>query len=85
MAFVTLPVTFASFPASRIELRTSPQSTAKSTRLTVNDLSQFIPNIVRDLQKLCSSHSSLFLSQSIKTLQSVLQLRPPGQPLEILP
>jgi hypothetical protein len=56
---------------------------AKSTPLTVNNLSNFVLNVVRDHQKLCSSHSSLFVRQFIKTLERILQVGSPSQLLEI--
>ena len=82
MALAWFAITFTSFP-SRHGLRMFHMQ-AENTPLTVNNLSNFVLNVMRGLQNLCSSHPSLFLRQFVKSLESIFQVRPPGQPLEIL-
>ena len=60
------------------------QKLAESTPLTVNHLCNFFLNIVRGHQKLCSGHPSLLLCQFIEPLESILQVGPSSQLLEIL-
>ena len=52
------------------------QYTAERTQLT---LGNFLLDVVRDLQKLCSCHPSLFLCQFIKPLERILEVGPPDQ------
>ncbi len=60
------------------------QQPAERKLLTVNNLCDFVLNVVRDLQKLCSCHPSLFLCQFVKPLERILEVDPPDQLLEIL-